>query len=125
MRFRLKLERAGHIFADEGIVVDFGESLRGRHCAHLALIRTHGVIRRHDRFDQRRLRCDGIVAQHAAHFFQQVVFDGDIFGGAPAWNHDGEVSGSTVSDEEFEGLQDGADLVSSHRAAEFRGYPVY
>src|SRR5579864_6809440 len=66
MSLGVKMERARHLLADEGVVVDFIEALRGGHVADATLVLAHRIVRRYNRFDQRRLRRDGIISDHAA-----------------------------------------------------------
>ena len=111
-------------FADEGVVVDLGEALRRGHFADAVMELALGIRGRHARGRERRDGRDGIVADHAADFFHQIVLDGDVLGGAPARHEHGEDSRRDFLDPEFERFENAADFGGGNRSAELAIEPI-
>ena len=99
------------LLADERVVVDLGEAVRDQPCR--APRGGSGAPRSEGRNRGQRGGCmrDGVVADHAADLFDQVVLDGDVLGGAPARHGDGEARAGAVSrDAELEALEECRDF---------------
>ena len=69
-------------------------------------------------------RRDVVVADHAADFFQQVVFDRDVFGGAPTGHGDRENARDVHGDFEVERFENLAHLVFGDFTPQLAGEPV-
>ena len=85
--------------------MSFGKALRGELGAQLPQVNAQRIDGRNSRRYQRWRRGDGIVAHHTADFFDQIVFDRNIFGGAPAWHDDRQDGRRGFGDGETEGRE--------------------
>src|ERR1019366_7717407 len=104
-RRRVEPKGAHRFLAQEAIVVDFGETVIDEEIAHFVLETARRIAGRYGGGHQRRLRRDGTVAYHAAHFFHQIVLDGHVFGGAPTGHGHREHPGLGFADAERQALQ--------------------
>ena len=69
VRSRIQAECRDGLFAEEGVIVDFREALVHQNVAHFVLELPRRIAGRNLGGHQRRLGRDGVVADHAAHFF--------------------------------------------------------